>query len=216
MIAVLDPEADDAFRGAVRRDCVCGVDEAGRGPLAGPVVVAAVMLDPAAPINGLADSKQLTARARERLFQEIVDTADVAVASIGPAGIARFNILGATLRGMAAAVNGLPVVPKLALFDGRDVPVGLPCVGRGLVGGDRRSPAIAAASIVAKVTRDRLMVRLCGAAPQYGFSRHKGYATPAHLAALREHGPSRFHRMGFAPVRLSAEAARGRAGTLAG
>lgn len=204
MTVFLHPETDDAFRGAVPRSAVCGVDEAGRGPLAGPVVVAAVMLDPMAPIEGLADSKKLTAMARDRLYACICAEADVSVVVVGTETIEALNIRGATLHGMTAAVEALPVPPALALIDGRDVPPGCPCPGRALVRGDGRSASIAAASIVAKVTRDRLMMRLCPAAPAYGFSQHKGYPTPAHLEALARHGPSRFHRAAFGPVRAAA------------
>ncbi|ODT83375.1 MAG: ribonuclease HII [Pelagibacterium sp. SCN 64-44] len=179
---------------------VAGVDEAGRGPLAGPVVVAAVRLDPARIPVGLNDSKKLTAERREALFEEIVAHADVAIVSAPPSDIVSLNIRGATLAAMARAVRALPRPVDRVLVDGRDVPPGLPCPGLALIGGDGRSVSIAAASIVAKVTRDRMCAIMDCDAPHFGFAGHKGYSTAAHLAALDRHGPCRHHRAEFAPV----------------
>lgn len=187
---------------------ICGVDEAGRGPLAGPVVASAVVLDRAQPIDGLADSKTLTAEERERLFAEIVARAWVVTVLATPARIDRMNIRAATLWAMSRAVRGLYVEPTLVLVDGRDKPPDIDARVLPVIGGDGRSPAIAAASIVAKVTRDRLMVRLGAADPRYGFEKHKGYATPAHTDALWRYGPSQCHRFSFAPVRDAKAACR--------
>jgi ribonuclease HII len=187
---------------------VAGCDEAGRGPLAGPVVVAAVILDPARPIAGLADSKQLDEARREALFPLILERAlATAVISVPPARIDRDNILKATLHGMREALRALRPTPAMALIDGNRLPPDLPCPARAIVGGDASEPAISAASILAKVTRDRLMVELDARWPGYGFARHKGYPTPEHLDALARLGPCPEHRRSFAPVR--AAAARG-------
>lgn len=181
---------------------VAGVDEAGRGPLAGPVATAAVILDPQSIPEGLADSKVLAADERERLFALIIGHAvSVSVAFASATLIDRINIRAATLEAMRRAVAGLSVRPALVEIDGRDVPPNLVCEGRAIVDGDAKVAAISAASIVAKVARDRLMTRLGAAFPAYGFERHMGYATPAHRAALAEHGPCRHHRRSFAPVR---------------
>lgn len=180
---------------------LCGVDEAGRGPWAGPVVAAAVVLDPDNVPAGLADSKQLKAETREALFAEILATADVAVAVASPRRIDYLNIRGATLWAMTQAVRGLSERPKLALIDGIDVPHGLPCAGEAIVEGDAHSAAIAAASIVAKVTRDRMMVMLGSDHPGYGFENHKGYGTPEHRLALQTLGVTVHHRRSFAPIR---------------
>lgn len=179
---------------------VIGVDEAGRGPLAGPVVAAAVVLDRRRVPAGLDDSKKLTQETRERLFAALIESAAVSVAAAPPALIDEHNILGATLSAMARAVTGLGLVDAVALIDGRQVPAGLACLGVGVVKGDARSLSIAAASIVAKVTRDRMCAVLDGAIPDYGIGRHKGYATAAHLAALSRAGASAHHRMSFEPV----------------
>ncbi|WP_020186738.1 ribonuclease HII [Methylopila sp. 73B] len=179
---------------------VAGVDEAGRGPLAGPVVAAAVALDPERIPAGLADSKALTAARREALFAEIMASADVAFVAASTERIERLNIRGATLWAMARAVAGLQSRPALALIDGRDVPPGLGCRGEAVIGGDATVLSIAAASIVAKVVRDRMMMRLGECVPGYGFERHMGYGTPEHLAALSLLGPCAHHRRGFAPV----------------
>lgn len=179
---------------------VAGVDEAGRGPLAGPVVVAAVRLDPGNIPEGLNDSKKLSAERRDALYDAILASAQVAIVSAPPGDIFTRNIRGATLAAMARAVAALPCPVDRALVDGRDVPPELPCPGIALIGGDGRSVSIAAASIVAKVTRDRMCAIMDCDAPQFGFSGHKGYGTAAHLAALQLHGPSRHHRRDFAPV----------------
>ena len=179
---------------------VAGVDEAGRGPLAGPVVVAAVRLDPARIPAGLNDSKKLTPERRDALYDEIVASAEIAIVSAPPSDILALNIRGATLAAMARAVRALPRPVDRVLVDGRDVPPGLPCPGLALIGGDGRSVSIAAASIVAKVTRDRMCAIMDCDAPHFGFAGHKGYSTAAHLAALDRHGPCRHHRAEFAPV----------------
>lgn len=182
---------------------VAGVDEAGRGPLAGPVAVAAVVFGPARPrINGLDDSKQLNAARREALYARIVERALAwRVVLVEADEIDRLNIYQATMLGMRLAVEGVAHVAQLARIDGNALPKGLPCRGETLVGGDRLDRSIMAASILAKVTRDRLMVALHDEFPAYGFAVHKGYATPSHLAALAEHGPCPQHRRSFAPVR---------------
>ena len=180
---------------------IAGVDEAGRGPLAGPVVTAAVILDPARPIDGLDDSKVLAEPVRESLAVLIRARAlAFAVCVVDPLEIDRINILRATLAGMTRALAMLTPAPLLALIDGNHLPKDLPCPGRAVIGGDASEPAISAASILAKVARDRAMVELHAQFPQYGFDRHKGYASPLHLAALREHGPCAQHRRSFAPV----------------
>ena len=180
---------------------VCGVDEAGRGPLAGAVYAAAVVLDARAPIDGLRDSKLLTAQRREALSQRIRERARAwAVASASTAEIDRLNILQASLLAMQRAVAELAVAPVLARVDGNQPPR-LRCAVQTLVGGDAIDPAISAASILAKCARDEAMRALHERFPQYGFDRHKGYATPEHLEQLRRHGPCSEHRRSFAPVR---------------
>lgn len=179
---------------------VAGVDEAGRGPLAGPVVAAAVMLDETRPIHGLADSKKLSAARRDSLYDEIRAHAlccSVAMASVEE--IDRLNILQATLLAMRRAVEGLRLKPQLVLVDGNRLPV-LPVRAEAIVQGDARVPAISAASILAKVTRDRWLDELHVEFPCYGFDQHKGYGTAQHLAALKQHGPCVAHRRSFAPV----------------
>lgn len=186
---------------------VAGMDEAGRGPLAGPVVAAAVILDAKRIPKGLDDSKRLSREEREELFVEILKTSlGVAFASVAAEGIDTINILRASLEAMRRALCALPVAPMLALADGRDVPPGLPCEGRALVKGDQRSQSIAAASIVAKVMRDRMMACCPQRNERYGFHQHAGYATQRHRTAIELHGPyPRLHRMSFAPFRLEAE-----------
>ena len=180
-----------------------GVDEAGRGPLAGPVAVAAVILDPGRPIAGLNDSKKLSEARREALYPQIIERAlAYCIVLVEPDEIDRLNIFQATMAGMSRAVAGLVPIAQEALIDGNKLPKDLPCPGRAIVGGDALEPAISAASILAKVSRDRLMVALDGEHPGYGFAVHKGYPTPAHLAALRQLGPCAQHRRSFAPVRL--------------
>ena len=184
---------------------VAGIDEAGRGPLAGPVVVAAVVFDPSRPrINGLDDSKQLAHARREELYARIVDRALAwHVVAIEATEIDRINIYQATMLGMRRAIEAVAHVAGLARIDGNAIPPGLPCAAEAWVGGDARDRSIAAASILAKVTRDRAMLALHGEFPAYGFDGHKGYGTPAHLAALRAHGPCPQHRRSFAPVRAA-------------
>jgi len=179
---------------------VAGVDEAGRGPLAGPVVAAAVILDARNPIQGLADSKVLTARRREQLFDEIRAKAlccSIAQASVEE--IDRINILQATLLAMRRAVEGLRLKPALVLVDGNRLPV-LDILAEAIVKGDSKVPAISAASILAKVTRDRWCAELDAQYPQYGFAGHKGYGTAEHLQALQTHGACPQHRKTFSPV----------------
>ena len=183
---------------------VAGVDEAGRGPLAGPLVVAAVILDPRRPIPGLGDSKALTQAQREVLFPRILAHAlGHAIVVVDADEIDRINIFQATMQGMARAIRALPVCPELALIDGNKIPPGLPCPARALVGGDALERSIMAASVLAKVSRDRQMLALHAEYPEYGFDRHKGYPTPAHLQALHRHGACPQHRRSFAPVRAA-------------
>ena len=180
---------------------MAGVDEAGRGPLAGPVVAAAVILDELQPIRGLNDSKKLSARTRDRLFDEIRARAlCCCIAEASVEEIDRLNILQATLLAMRRAVDGLRLRPHRVLVDGNRLPV-LPMPAQAIVQGDAKVQAISAASILAKVHRDRLCVALHECHPQYGFDGHKGYPTAAHLAALRKHGACEAHRRSFAPVR---------------
>ena len=184
---------------------VAGADEAGRGPLAGPVVAGAVILDPDHIPAGLNDSKQLTAAERERLFVEILATADVAVSSLSAASIDASNILKASLEAMRRALASLTRTPRFALIDGRDVPPGLHCPAKALIKGDARSLSIAAASIVAKVTRDRMMQAAGLVYPTYGFEQHAGYGTAQHRAGIDLHGPCPLHRLSFSPFRLRGE-----------
>ena len=182
--------------------CVAGVDEVGRGCLAGPVMAGAVVLDPMKHIPGLADSKALTAQGRDRLYDAIVSkAARWAVAEATPEEIDAINIHQATLKAMQRAVLALAPLPDAVLVDAFRIPA-LPMAQRGVVKGDRQCAAIAAASIVAKVTRDRLMDQLHSTDPRYGFDRHKGYATADHLAAVARHGYSVVHRRSFRPPTL--------------
>jgi ribonuclease HII len=186
---------------------IAGIDEAGRGPLAGPVVVAAVVFEPGrTPINGLADSKQLCPDRREVLYARIVERA-VAwhVVFIDVEDIDRLNIYHATMLGMQRALEGVMHVAQAARIDGNALPRGLPCPAQAIVGGDASDRSIMAASILAKVSRDRYMRALHAQWPDYGFDEHKGYATPSHLAALLSHGPCPHHRRSFAPVRAAAQ-----------
>ena len=178
---------------------VAGCDEAGRGPLAGPVVAAAVILDPDRIPRGIDDSKRLTPEQREDLFEKICATSSFAVAYASPARIDRDNILRASLWALARAVAALPEAPKYVFVDGRDR-LATPCECEAVIGGDGIVKSIAAASIIAKVTRDRLMCALSEDCPGYGFETHKGYAVPEHLEALDRLGPSAHHRSFFAPV----------------
>ena len=188
LFATLSDGPDFALEdNAIRRfgGPVAGIDEVGRGPLAGPVVTAAVILDPHAIPAGLNDSKKLSEAKREILFEEICLAAiSVSVASASPAQIDALNIRGATLWAMARSLAGLSQPPTYALFDGRDVAPNSPCPGEHVIKGDSRSLSIAAASIIAKVTRDRLMMRMGRVFPGYGFENHMGYGTKAHLDAL--------------------------------
>ncbi len=180
---------------------ICGVDEAGRGPLAGPVFAAAVILDPDDPLEGLADSKKLTEKARDRLAPQIRARAlSWAVASASVEEIDAFNILQATLLAMRRAVEALSLPPEEVLVDGTHCPRIVPPV-RAVVKGDSTVAAISAASILAKTARDAEMLRLHALHPQYGLDRHKGYPTAAHLAALRRHGVIGIYRRSFGPVR---------------
>ncbi|WP_424981900.1 ribonuclease HII [Maritalea sp. S77] len=190
---------EDSFR--EQGNIVCGVDEAGRGPLAGPVVTAAVILNQANVPDGLNDSKKLTEKARDRLYDEIFKSgAFVGIASAPPEMIAAHNIRGATLIAMRRAVEALAQLPDVALIDGRDVPPNLPCAGHSLIKGDSRSLSIAAASIIAKVTRDRACEIMERDAPHFGFLKHKGYGTKQHLTALLDHGACYHHRKDFKPI----------------
>ena len=191
----------------VRR--IAGVDEVGRGPIAGPVVACAVVLDPRRVPAGLNDSKKLTEKVRERLFDEICAHHSVAIALGSVGRIDATDIRAATLDAMRRAVNGLAEAPDHALIDGVDVPPGLPCPGTAVKGGDGRSVSIAAASIVAKVLRDRLMSQAAAEHPGYGFERHKGYGVETHMEALERLGASPLHRTSFAPVARAIAAKRG-------
>jgi ribonuclease HII len=183
---------------------VAGVDEAGRGPLAGPVAVAAVILDPARRIDGLGDSKALSEARREALFPRIQSEAlAFAIVFVHADEIDRLNILQATMAGMRRAVAALATTPSRVLVDGNRVPPGLGIAAEAIVKGDAKIAAISAASILAKVARDRWMLDLDAAHPEYGFAAHKGYPTPEHLDALRRFGPCPAHRRSFAPVRAS-------------
>jgi len=188
-------------RAAMKRGLmpVAGCDEAGRGPLAGPVVAAAVILDPERIPKGLNDSKKLTFEEREKLYLKICATSQVAVACGSTARIERDNILQASLWALARAVKALPIAPRLVFVDGRDK-IKIDCECQAVISGDALVLSIAAASIVAKVTRDRLMIRLGLAHPGYGFERHMGYSVPEHFAALERLGPTIHHRRTFAPV----------------
>lgn len=183
---------------------VAGVDEAGRGPLAGPVAVAAVILRPDHGLDGLDDSKRLTEARREALYPRILSAALAwRVEFVDCAEIDRLNILQATLTGMCRALRALDPAAQMARIDGNQMPRDLPCPAETVVGGDGLEPAIMAASILAKVSRDRHMRELHLKYPQYGFDRHKGYASREHLAALEEHGPCPVHRRSFMPVQMS-------------
>ena len=202
------PLGEEAVRPTFRRERaalkrgiwpVAGCDEAGRGPLAGPVVAAAVILDPKRVPRGLDDSKRLDPETREKLHARICAGAEVAVAIAPPSRIDRDNILRASLWALARAARALPVPPKLVFVDGRDR-IDISCDCEAVIGGDAIIASIAAASIVAKVTRDRLMTRLGLLHPGYGFEQHKGYSVPGHFDALARLGPTIHHRRSFAPV----------------
>ena len=182
---------------------VAGVDEAGRGPLAGPVVAAAVIFSGAAAPPGIDDSKKLRPAAREALFAAIMESAEVGIGQASVAEIDRLNILQATFLAMRRALAALAPPPGHALIDGNRLPPGLPCPATTIVKGDSHSLSIAAASIIAKVTRDRLMLDLAAAHPGYGWERNMGYGTAAHLSGLARLGPTPHHRLSFAPVRVA-------------
>lgn len=202
--AAATPACTPAPAIATRRPLRAGVDEAGRGPLAGPLVVAAVILDPRRRIEGIGDSKQIGESLREVLYDRIIARAiSYAIVIVEVDEIDRINIFQATMAGMRRALESLPVAAEQALIDGNRVPPSLPCPARAIVGGDASQRAIGAASILAKVTRDRLMQQLDPLHPHYGFARHKGYPTPEHLSALRIHGPCAHHRRSFEPVRAA-------------
>jgi ribonuclease HII len=179
---------------------VAGVDEAGRGPLAGPVVAAAVVIGPGVRVHRVDDSKLLSPERREVLFERICARAATAAAAVGPRLIDRMNILRASHLAMRLALERLPASPDVALVDGLPVP-DLPCPHEAIVDGDALEFAIACASVVAKVTRDRMMALYDAIYPRYGFAQHKGYATPEHLAALERWGPSPIHRISFSPLK---------------
>lgn len=180
---------------------ICGVDEAGRGPLFGDVVAAAVILDPNNPIEGLGDSKKLTEKVREKLYKKIYQQAiSVGVGRANAAEIDQLNILQASMLAMQRAVENLSVTPDLALIDGNRCPE-LSCLSEAIIKGDAKEACIGAASIIAKVTRDREMLEWHNQYPHYGLNKHKGYPTQAHIQALKEHGVSPQHRQSFAPVR---------------
>ncbi|MEZ5855041.1 MAG: ribonuclease HII [Hyphomicrobiaceae bacterium] len=199
LTATFDLEASEI---ALGHGPVAGIDEAGRGPWAGPVVAAAVILDPKSIPVGIADSKALDADARAHLFTRIMATSLVGIGIADVARIDRDNILNATLWAMGQAAGALSTKPRLALVDGNKAPR-LACETRTIVSGDARCLSIAAASIIAKVTRDRIMVELGKALPDFGFERHKGYGTPEHKIALARHGPTEHHRRSFKPVQLA-------------
>ncbi|HKH80747.1 MAG TPA: ribonuclease HII [Methylovirgula sp.] len=184
---------------------VAGMDEVGRGPLAGPVAAAAVILDPARLPKGVNDSKALEREEREELYEKVLERAiAVAVAFATAAEIDLINIRQASLLAMRRALAALAVKPRYVLIDGNDLPSALCCEGETIIDGDTKSMSIAAASIIAKVTRDRLMRRLCRIYPVYGFSRHVGYSTEEHLAAIAKHGPCPYHRLSFSPFKPDA------------
>jgi len=196
----------DLFGTAESSALIAGVDEAGRGPLAGPVYAAAVILDPDHPIEGLNDSKKLSPARRDRLAEQIRRQALAwAIASASVEEIERLNILQATMLAMLRACQGLFRAPTLVLVDGNRLPAGLSCPARAVVGGDALEPAISAASILAKTARDACCLELHARYPEYAFDRHKGYGTALHLARLVEFGPCPAHRRGFAPVRRALE-----------
>ncbi|RTE87499.1 MULTISPECIES: ribonuclease HII [Gammaproteobacteria] len=185
---------------------ICGVDEAGRGPIAGPVVAAAVILDPNNPIEGLADSKKISEKKREKLNVEIREKAlSWAIAQCDPEEIDELNILHASLLAMRRAIEALPIQAQEALIDGNKVPTGLTIPAQAIVGGDAVEPAISAASILAKVERDRQMLAWDEKYPQYQFAKHKAYPTKLHLELLESHGVCPIHRKSFRPVKVLLE-----------
>jgi ribonuclease HII len=199
--AVMRPPSYRREKELAQRQCVpvAGIDEAGRGPLAGPVVAAAVILSERRRPRGIRDSKMLLPQVREELYQKIIGCAAVGVGIADVERIDRDNILRASLWAMTQAVRALGMAPAFALVDGNMLPE-LDCPGEAIVDGDALCVSIAAASIIAKVTRDRIMRELAAEFPRYGFEQHKGYCTEAHLAALKDYGPTPHHRRSFAPV----------------
>lgn len=197
------------MHGAERGQIICGVDEVGRGPLAGPVVAAAVVLPenglPAEVESKIRDSKKLSEKQREALYPALTQHCRYAVAQGSVEEIDSLNILQASLLAMKRAVDGLGLAPDHALIDGNKIPAGLPCQATTIVGGDDKSLSIAAASIIAKVTRDRLMKQLAAQHPAYGWEKNAGYGTAAHMKALQTHGVTVWHRQSFAPVARAAE-----------
>ena len=179
---------------------ICGIDEVGRGPLAGPVTAAAVILDPNYIPEGLNDSKRLSEKQRERLYSLIIESSLVSIIHVSVEDIDRLNILQASLLAMRRAAEGLATLPDYALIDGNKLPQGLPCAASALVKGDSKSVSIAAASIVAKISRDRLMTALGRENPGYGWEKNAGYPTKEHLLALRDLGVTPHHRRSFKPV----------------
>lgn len=201
VLAQATPDYRLEIEAGADRHLVAGTDEAGRGPLAGPVVAAAVILDRHAVPPGLNDSKKLTAKKRQKLFDLILANADVAIATSSALHIDSSDIRKASLDAMRRAVACLPRRPQFALIDGRDVPPSLCCSGKAIIKGDSRSLSIAAASIVAKVTRDRMMEHAATCFAAYGFDKHAGYGTAAHRQAIADNGPCPLHRMSFRPLR---------------
>ena len=197
---VMSPDLSEEIAFGGDETTICGIDEAGRGPLAGPVVAAAVILDRAAVPDGIVDSKCLALPERETLYELIVASAAVGIGMASVEEIDRLNILHASELAMRRAAEALVHAPAAALVDGNRIPPGLPCRARALVGGDGLSLSIAAASIVAKVTRDRLMEALAVECPGYGWEHNRGYATRAHLDALAALGVTQHHRRSFAPI----------------
>lgn len=184
---------------------ICGVDEAGRGPLAGPVFAAAVILNPQKPIDGLNDSKKLSAKKRSKLYDLIIEQSlYYAIASASVLEIDQYNILQASLLAMRRAIMALPITPDMAMIDGIHCPIEIPCEARTIVNGDATVAAISAASILAKVSRDRLMMEIGKNYPQYFFEKHMGYGTKIHLQALNQFGPCMHHRKSFSPVKKAA------------
>ena len=186
---------------------IAGIDEVGRGPVSGPVVVSAVILDPNNIPDGLRDSKQLSAKKREAVFDAILQSSHVSIASVSAQMIDAINIREATLLAMTRAANGLAVQPGWHLIDGNAIPKQLLGKADFVIKGDAKCLSISAASIVAKVTRDRMMERAANAYPGYGFEKHAGYGTPAHLAAIAEKGACPIHRMSFRPLKQDVKAA---------
>ncbi len=187
--------------GCIERKIICGTDEVGRGPLAGPVVAAAVILDPDKPIDGLADSKTISPAGRLKIFSEILDNAaDFAIAGVSCVVIDKINILQASLLAMKVAIEKLRIRPDLVYIDGNKTIPGLAVKQKAVVGGDRLIPQVSAASILAKVTRDTHMFEMSKIYPEYNFEKHKGYGTKEHIELINEFGPCEIHRKSFSPI----------------